>query len=178
METGSVGSSDTRKSRPSIVYDDDQLSEAISFVFSRFVGKAPKYPVKQLAEETGKSIKTIYAYRSGEITPGGLDLLKCCGLIGPEFANALMAVVGFNGLHRIEPGVMNVLEVASNLSSASASTTQKAIDGRIDHQEAARLVTEYETMINNLSEAVEVLRPVASSGGSLPIIVNNTGGVG
>lgn len=153
--------------------DDEQIDEEISFVFSRFVGKAPKYPVKKLAKELCKSESMVYAFRSGENAPSTRDLIKCFDLIGVEFANAITAIVGLNGLHRLEPGQLDVLDVASNLSRNSASTIDKASDGVVNHQEAAALVSEYEATITRLSDAVAVLRPIAASGGSLPAIFTN-----
>lgn len=153
------------------VLSSDAVDEAIADAFSAHVGKgAGKMSVADFAAASGKSDSTVYDYRSGALTPGGTDLIFACWLLGPDFTNRIFAVVGMNGMHRIEGTAPGVLELAGDMNATSGTLLRAAGDGIIDHQEAADGANKLRATANKMLEQADQLEDVAKRGGSIPVI--------
>lgn len=158
-----------KKTQASSNLTPEMVKEGIADALTAFVGGGQKYPVAILAEKLGKSPRTIYEYKSGQIPICGTELMLCMHILPIDFANRVMAVIGLNGLHRSDANSSNILELGSDLAMLSGHIALDSSDGRIDHKEAARLEQSLRTKATRMLEQADELAPIAKSGGSMPV---------
>jgi len=149
----------------------DLIVDTIAGAYFEFVGGGPgKMPVSTFAQAIGKSTQLIYQWRGGETSPTGPDLVMSGFILGPDFLNRVYAVIGMNGIHRVESCSPGVLNVAANMGDTQNHLIRAAADGIIDHQEAAEGATKLRASATQMLEQADQLTDIAERGGSMPVI--------
>lgn len=87
-----------------------------------------------------------------------IHLLQYMALLGPEFVNDVLALIGMGGAHETEARCYDAKTAAANTASYLAAKLHWLEDGRIDHRERPQLIKAAEAHLVDTSRLLQAAR--------------------
>lgn len=117
----------------------DLVRERFTDAIRAQVGRGKEFSREGLAAETGLDVSSIGSWMNEEVVPPLYRVLKLMAVMGPCFANRLLALAGMTGADWIDPDAVSVLGVNAAAAELSAEVAGALADGRITADEQARI---------------------------------------
>lgn len=120
----------------------DLARAALTMAMRARVGQGKDLSVDELGRLLCNLVseRAIESYRGGESLPGLVAFLNLVDVLGPEFANEIMELVGMTGLHRVGPGEVSGHALLAQHARVTARLAEMMEDGVLDHRERRELL--------------------------------------
>jgi hypothetical protein len=114
----------------------------------------------EVSEGTGIDDRTIRAHILGDAGANGTKLMRYFAFFGPEFVNSVLAMIGMGGAHWINAAEeTNEFMLNSKTVSLLKEISDALEDGRVDHQEKARILPVARHLLCALESYVHATNP-------------------
>lgn len=116
------------------------VQEMFTDAFRASVGRGKPWSRESLAHETGFDTSSIGSWMNGEAVPISWKLIRLCAVLGPDFANRLLAPAGLCGVEWAVADAVSILNVNAVAAGLAAQVAGDMSDGHISPAEEARHV--------------------------------------
>lgn len=158
VDSGSVDTSVTMADPALITHDD--AADVFCDALRRRVGRgADKVSVSDLADHLDMDARTVRAWRDGETVPQWHAMLRLFAVLGPDFANEVMAPSGLGGTEALAPHALDPMGITAEMAGAVSHMTDLLRDNVFCHRDRATMEPILRRLAVQLEAQANAMKP-------------------